>query len=149
MLTGQRPNRRDWVAAIGLGALLGLVFLGAGGRAGMRVVAANQGQAPAVTVEGTITVVMLGAVAGAAAGAIFALARALSPTRRWAQFLIFWGATLALMLRGLHPVTPFKALVFLPLMGIHGALLHLLWRRRPEKSGSDLSIAPAASTSKL
>ena len=130
MHPGQRPSRRDWVAAITLGAALGLVVLGVGSRVGMRVVALNEGQSPGFTFEGTMTVVFLGACAGAAAGAIFALARAVSPTRQWVQSLIFWGATLALMLRGLNPVTPFKAALFLPLMAVHGVLLHVLWRRR-------------------
>jgi hypothetical protein len=43
--------------------------------------------------------------------------------------LFFWGATVAIMLRGLHPVTPFRALVFLPLLLAHGVLLHAYWRR--------------------
>jgi len=81
-------------------------------------------------------VTLLGGCAGAAAGAIFVLARAIFPAWASVQHLLFWGATLALMLRGLHPVTPFKAAVFLPLLGVHGVLLHVLWRRTRDRSDS-------------
>ena len=59
MLPGQRPNRRDWIAAILTGAVLGLAFLGVGARIGMRVVALQSGQPGAFTPEGSIAVTPL------------------------------------------------------------------------------------------
>lgn len=39
MHTQNRPNRSDWIAGLAAGAALGLVYLGVGSRAGMRLVA--------------------------------------------------------------------------------------------------------------
>ena len=132
----QRPNRRDWIVAILTGAGLGLVFLGIGSRIGMRVVAVQAGQPGTFTLEGSIAVTLLGASAGAAVGAVFALSRALFPSLAWARFVFFWGVTVAIMLRGLNPVTPFKALVFLPLLVVHGVMLQLL-ANRELREGAD------------
>ena len=129
METRQRPSRRDWVAAIVAGTLIGLVIFGVGSRIGMRVIALDSGQLGSFSFEGSLTVVLLGGCAGAAAGAIFALSRALFPSRAWARHLLFWGATSALMLRGLNPVTWFRVAVFMPLLAVHGVLLYAYWRR--------------------
>ena len=95
----------------------------------MRVIALAADQAPIFTLEGSVAVILLGAATGAGIAAIFLLARVLLPRRRWARVSLFWAACLALMLRGLNPVTPLNASVFLPLLGLHGALLHLYWCR--------------------
>jgi len=129
MFPGERPSRRDWMAAIIAGAVLGLVFLGVGARIGMRMAATEAGQAGAFTIEGSLAVVLLGGCAGAVVGAIFAVSRTIFPTNAWARFLFFWGATVAIMLRGLNPVTPFRLIVFMPLLLVHGVLLHVYWRR--------------------
>jgi hypothetical protein len=44
----RRLSRRDWAAALALGAALGLVFFGGGGRLAMRAVALASDRAPAV-----------------------------------------------------------------------------------------------------
>src|SRR5687767_5588539 len=110
-----RPNRHDWLVGLAAGAILGLVLLGIGGRAGMRIVAVAAGQAPAFTIEGSIAVALLGALAGAVAAAIFLLARVLFPTKRSMRGALFWVIYGAIVLRGISPVTTLNAGIFLPL----------------------------------
>jgi len=59
--TPSRPNGRDWFNGIVAGVALGAVFLGLGGRAGMRIIAIVNDQAPLFSVEGSIAVLLLGA----------------------------------------------------------------------------------------
>jgi hypothetical protein len=109
--------------------LLGILFLGIGGRIGMRVIALVLGQAPGISVGGSLTVVFLGAAAGTAVGAIFLLARTLFPRRRIARVTFFWGVVGAIVVRGLNPLTTLTAAVFVPLFVAHGALLFAYWCR--------------------
>ena len=124
-----RPRRRDWLAGLAAGAALGLIVLGAGGRAGMRIIALAAGQPPAFTIEGTIAVVLLGGAAGAAVAVIFLLVRVMLPGRRWLRGTLFWLIVAAIALRGLRPVGALNASVFLPLFLVHGVTLHVLWCR--------------------
>ena len=126
----QRMSGRDWITGLLAGAALGAIFLGAGGRAGMRVVALSAARTPLFTLEGTLVVVLFGAIAGAVVAGIFLLARILFPTRRWLRGGFFWAVCVVLMLRGLSPLTLFTASLFLPLLGLHGTLLTLYWCRR-------------------
>ena len=125
----KRPNRRDWLVGLAAGASLGLVILGIGGRYGMRLIAVAAGQPPAFTIEGSIAVSLLGALAGAVAAAVFLLARVLFPTKRWMRGALFWVNYGAIVLRGLSPVTTLNAGIFLPLFLLHGILLQTFWYR--------------------
>ena len=125
----QRPNGRDWIVGLIAGTALGAIFLGAGGRAGMRLIALAQGAAGSFTVEGTLTVVGLGAVSGAIIALIFLVARVLFPSRRVPRVLFFWAVTLAIVLRGLNPLTVLNLAIFVPLFLAHGSLLNLYWCR--------------------
>jgi hypothetical protein len=129
MHTTRRLVARDWRTGIAAGAVLGLLFLGIGARAGMRLVALRIGQPAAFTIEGSIAVSLLGAVTGALLAVVFLLVRTVLPTNRWARGALFWAVCGALSLRGLSPVTRFNAAVFLPLFLLHGALLHAFWCR--------------------
>jgi hypothetical protein len=129
MHTLHRPDRRDWLAGISAGAILGLLFLGVGARAGMRLIALASGQAPLFTIEGSIAVSLLGAATGALVATIFLLVRTILPTHRWIRAALFWVVCGAIMLRGLRPVSVLNAGIFLPLFVMHGALLHAYWCR--------------------
>ena len=129
MHTQRRPRRRDWIAGLAAGASLGFVILGVGARAGMRIIAVASGQAPLFTIEGSIAVSLLGALTGAFVATVFLAVRTTFPTRRWVRAALFWAICGAIALRGLHPVTMLNAGVFLPLVLLHGVLLHTFWCR--------------------
>jgi hypothetical protein len=129
MHVSRRPHRHDWIAGLAAGASLGFVFLGVGGRVGMRAIALASDQAPSFTIEGSIAVCLLGAVTGAVVATVFLLVRTAFPTRRWTRGVLFWTVCGALVLRGLHPVTALNAAVFVPLFLLHGVLLHAFWCR--------------------
>jgi hypothetical protein len=125
----RRPNGADWGVGILVGAALGLILLGIGGRAGMRVMAVAMGQTPSLSLEGSLTVTAMGAAAGAAVAVIFLLARTLFPQRRALRVAFFWLLVAAIVVRGLNPVTPLAAVVFMPLFLAHGSLLFAYWCR--------------------
>src|SRR5687768_3692362 len=129
MNTSHRPGGRDWMVGLAAGALLGTAFLGVGGRAGMRLVAVAQGAAGGFTLGGSMTVVALGALSGAIVALIFLVARVLFPSRRAPRVVFFWAVTLAVVLRGLNPLTPLNLAIFVPLFLAHGSLLNLYWCR--------------------
>ena len=95
----------------------------------MRVMALAEGRPPAFTIDGSIAIVLLGAITGVVIAALFLLSRALFPAHRILRATLFWTITAALVARGLHPLTVFKAVVFGPLFLAHGALLNAYWCR--------------------
>jgi hypothetical protein len=123
------PGRRDWIAVVAAGAILGFFLLGVGARFGMRLIAMSIGQAPLFTIEGSIAVSLLGTLTGAFIATIFLVLRILLPTRRWMRLLIFCMLCGAIVLRGLRPVTAVNAGIFLPLFAMHAVLLHVFWCR--------------------
>lgn len=129
MTNHRRPNASDWGAGVIAGTALGAVILGVGGRAGMRVIAIAQGQAPSFSLEGSIVVVLLGAAAGAVVGVLFLLSRVASPRRRPLRVALFWVLVAAFVFRGLDPITTLNVAVFAPLFLLHGTLLFAYWCR--------------------
>jgi hypothetical protein len=125
------------VAAVGLGAVLGAIVLGGGGRVAMRVIAVNQGAPGAFSLGGTVTVVLLGVASGALGGAILMVSRWLFPARRWARVVLYWFALLLITLRGLRPLDPLPVELFVPLVVLCGAALHAVWAaaRTPRSAG--------------
>jgi hypothetical protein len=93
----------SWLGAALWGALLGLLLLGIGGRAVMRVIAVSAGTPPTATFEGTLTVLLAGTGSGAAAGIIYRVLVALLPQRRRLRDLAFLLVLAGLTLRGLRP----------------------------------------------
>lgn len=129
MTNGQRPTFQDWIAGIVVGTLLGTALLGVGGRIGMRVIGIAQGQPPGFSIGGSLTVVFLGAAAGAAIGAIFLLSRTIFPRHRALRVGFFWVVVAALVARGLNPVSVLNVSIFAPLFLAHGALMFAYWCR--------------------
>jgi hypothetical protein len=133
---GQRATRfaylfrSPWAFGPMLGIALGLPVLGGGGRIAMRVIAHATNVAPSFSIEGTITVLLMGAVSGAAGGLIYAVLARLLPTRQIARALAFAAVLILLTLRGTSPSTPVTLSLFLPVMLVYGTLFHVAWQRR-------------------
>ncbi|HUE79517.1 MAG TPA: hypothetical protein VMN38_07790 [Sphingomicrobium sp.] len=68
-----------------IGATLGALFLGVGGRIVMRLLAIMISRDPAFSIGGTFEVATYGAIVGSVSGAAFALCRPILPGRWWAQ----------------------------------------------------------------
>jgi hypothetical protein len=122
-------TRRDWAIGLMVGALLGLLLLGAGARVGMRIVARAIGQTPLFTIEGTVAITLLGALTGTAIGALFLLARLVLPGHRIIRLALFSAVCALIVLRGLRPLSVLNVGVFGPLFVLHAVLLHLYWCR--------------------
>jgi hypothetical protein len=126
---------RRWIRGPLLGALLGFPLLGGGGRLAMHAIAlTTPGAQRAVSVEGTITVLLAGLAAGLAGGAIYALLDRFLPGRRLARALVFALVLVLLTLRGLRPVQPLALALFLPLVLLYGALVERAWHARSRDS---------------
>jgi hypothetical protein len=103
----------------------------------MRVIANAQNQPAGFSVDGTMTVVFLGLVTGVAMAAIFLVCRILFPSRPWLRGAVFWIVCLALTLRGLNPVSVLTASVFIPLVLLDGALMHVFWQHLQRRGISE------------
>lgn len=121
---------KGWLAGLLLGALLGGLILGVGGRFAMRLIAvANSGRG-AFSIGGTVTVIALGALSGAAGALLLLGTNRFLGRHRLIGFLVFWAALLLLTLRGLRPLDPLRLALFLPLVGLFGGALQLLWSKK-------------------
>ena len=96
----------------------------------MRVIAHAANTAPGFSLGGTMTVVLMGAVSGAAGGVIYAVLARFVPTRVVLRALIFGVILVLLTLRGLSPATPLSLSLFLPLTLAYGAAVDYWYRRR-------------------
>jgi hypothetical protein len=108
-----------------IGAVLGLVILGAGGRLVMRLIAEQSGAPAILTVGGTITVVAAGLMAGAGGALLHAIVRSITrrfaPGYTWPRMTLF-GLLLALVtMRGLRGSPAQGAVWFWPLVGVYWA----------------------------
>ncbi|HJU68276.1 MAG TPA: hypothetical protein VJ650_08495 [Gemmatimonadaceae bacterium] len=132
----QRPTRAEhlarnpWVFDPVLGMVLGLPILGVGSRIAMRIIAHATNVAPSFSLGGTMTVVFLGIVSGAAGGLIYAVLARLLRDRPALRGVIFGIVLTLLTLRGASPFTPLTLSLFLPLTLLYGALLHFVHRLR-------------------
>lgn len=129
MHTPQRPTLRDFVAGAIIGAVLGTIILGVGGRIAMRIIGMLQGLPPGFSFGGTMTVVFLGLVSGVVGGLLLVFSRKLFPRSRIGRGAVYWGVLLLLTLKGLHPIDPLRLLVFLPVVAAFGATLLMVWCR--------------------
>jgi hypothetical protein len=66
---------RSILPSVVVGAVVGLIVLGVGGRILMRIIAHWEGRQPVLSPDGTLTVVTMGTIAGTAAGIIYGLLR--------------------------------------------------------------------------
>ena len=124
------PLRNPWIVDPLIGVAVGLPILGIGGRIAMRLIAHATSVAPSFSVGGTVTVLSLGALSGAAGGVIYAVLVRLLRHRAAVRVLVFALVLVLLTLRGASPFTPLTLSLFLPLTLLYGAALHLLHQRR-------------------
>lgn len=124
-----RVHSRQWLRALIFGIAIGTAVLGVGGRVDMRGIAMANGEAGGFSLGGSLPVVFLGAVSGAAGGLILALTHQFFSRRPWVRGLLFWTALLLLTLRGLDPLQPLTAAFFMPLVALYGILMEVAWKR--------------------
>lgn len=130
MLRPIGASRSPWTFDPLAGIALGLAILGIGGRIAMRVIAHATYAAPSFSLGGTMTVMLMGAVSGAAGGVIYAVLARFLADRAGIRAVLF-GVILALLtLRGTSPSTPLSLSLFLPLALLYGALLDYAHRRQ-------------------
>ncbi|MGH7467841.1 MAG: hypothetical protein ACRENP_07605 [Longimicrobiales bacterium] len=122
--------RRSLPVALCMGALVGALVLGMGGRVAMRVFALLDGLNPGLSLGGTVTVVFLGACAGAFGGGLLWLGRRAFPGSAVLRGLLFWGAMLLLTARVLNPLSVQRVILFAPLTLLYGGLIYRLWCQR-------------------
>ena len=122
--------RNPWVFDPLVGMALGLPILGVGSRIAMRIIAHATNVAPSFSLGGTMTVVSLGVVSGAAGGLIYAILVRVLRDRATLRAVIFGLVLSLLTLRGTSPFTPLTLSLFLPLTLLYGALLHFVHRLR-------------------
>ena len=125
-----RATQNPWVFGPVVGAVVGLPILGIGSRIAMRLVAVGTDRPGAFTVEGSLTVIFFGVVAGLAGGAIYAVLARFLPRRTAIRRIIFGVIIALLTLRGVSPATAFTLSLFLPLTVAYAILLDVIWRRR-------------------
>jgi hypothetical protein len=128
-----RPVAEPWLFGLLLGAGVGLVVLGVGGRIAMRAIALANNAPPGFSIGGTATVVFLGVVSGGGGGLLYALLCRLIPRRRILRSAVFGVALVLLTLRGLRPIQPLALEWFMPLALGYGAIVdvaYTVWDRR-------------------
>ena len=125
-----RLTWRDRLRDVAVGAGVGALVLGIGGRSAMRGIAILSGAPPSFSFGGSLRVVLLGALAGLVGGLILLGLRALLPKRWLIQTLLFYVIILLITLRGLRPIDAQRLMLFLPLVLAYGFLVRILTRRR-------------------
>lgn len=112
-----------------LGAAVGFVVLGIGGRLAMRGIAIATNTPPGFSIGGTATVVFLGLVSGIGGGLLYAILHRFIPRPRLVRSALFALSILLLTLRGLRPFPPLAIEWFVPLTLGYGAIVDVLYSR--------------------
>jgi hypothetical protein len=115
-----RPTGREWIVGVGAGALLGALILGIGGRVAMRGIALIQEWTPYFTLRGSVTVVVVGGLAGTGFALVLLALRAVGRLPGPAVWFIYWLVLAGISLRVLRPVDPDRLTVFPPLVIVFG-----------------------------
>jgi hypothetical protein len=116
------------------GTFLGLLILGIGGRLLMRVIAHMEGRIPAFTLDGSLTVVFAGTVAGAFSGLIYYLLRRFV-RNPWVRTVAFIAICELVSWRGVHGLLPVPQAMFMTLALFYLVIIDLLGRcYRPTSS---------------
>jgi hypothetical protein len=126
-----RPWLRHSLQTLAVGATLGLLVLGLGGRLAMAAIQVQASGDSNWSFGGTMTVILLGGVSGLAGAAIALVAEGITARLRaptWAQYLLLAVALLLVTMRGLRGTAPVGALYFYPLVALYAVLLALSWR---------------------
>ena len=126
----QQLPRRSLITAITLGAAVGAVFLGIGGRTAMRIFAILDGRDPGLSLGGSMTVVFMGAAWGMTGGVLLWLGRRWFRTSSAVRGVLFWIPLTLLYLLGLSPLTSESLIAFTPFFVLYGAVLYRVWCRR-------------------
>lgn len=138
-----RTAVEPWLVGLLVGASVGLVVLGVGGRITMRAIALANNTPPGFSFGGTATVVFLGLASGVGGGLLYALLYRLIPRRRLLRSALFGVALVLLTLRGLRPIQPLALEWFMPLALGYGAIVdvaYTVWdRRRTRASALDVA----------
>ena len=122
--------KRSLPTALLLGAAVGSVFLGVGGRVAMRIFALLTDRAPGWSFEGSLTVVFMGAVFGIIGGGLLWLGRRFFRTSPLARGALFWIPLSLLYLRVLSPLSTDSLIAFTPFVVLYGVVLYRIWCRR-------------------
>jgi hypothetical protein len=122
--------KRSLPTALALGAAVGAVFLGVGGRAAMRIFALLTDRAPGWSFGGTMTVVFFGAVFGTIGGLLLWLGRRFFKTTPLARGALFWIPLTLLYLWILSPLNGDSLIAFTPFVVLYGVVLYRIWCRR-------------------
>lgn len=128
-----RTAAEPWLFGLLLGAGVGLIVLGVGGRIAMRAIAVANRASPSFSIGGTATVVFLGVVSGVGGGLLYALLHRFVQRPRLVRTALFTIALVLLTLRGLRPIQPFALEWFMPLALGYGAIVDVAftrWARR-------------------
>jgi hypothetical protein len=119
-----RPSARALLTDALVGAVLGAVILGGGGRLAMRLIAITMSAPATLSIGGTLTVIGAGAFSGAAGALLYALSHAVgrfvAPGRARVGHLIFALLLGLVTVRGLHGTPPRAAVMFLPVVAAYG-----------------------------
>src|SRR3989442_12266945 len=97
-----------------LGAAIGALCLGLGGRLAMRGFALATARASAFTLRGTLNVMFAGAVAGSLGGGLFLVVGRFLPASIWLRGLVFARVGYDLAPPGLRPPRPLVFALFRP-----------------------------------
>jgi hypothetical protein len=122
--------RRSLPTAIALGAIVGAIFLGVGGRVAMRIFALLEGREPGWSLGGSMTVVFMGAAFGTLGGAMLWLGRRYFKRSPLARGALFWGLLTLLFLEGVTPLNTDSVVAFSPFFVAYGAVLYRIFCHR-------------------
>lgn len=122
-------GRASLLRSVVVATLLGTAIFGFAGRAAMRWYATLDYQPTYFTASGTLNVVLLAAIAGAATGLWLWLGHRLFGRVPWRGHLFFWVGLFLLTWRVLNPVSTQRVMVFAPLSLVHGVALSLAVRQ--------------------
>ena len=122
--------KRSLPTALLLGAMVGAVFLGVGGRIAMRIFAVLDGLPPGFSIGGTLPVILMGAEWGVLGGGLLWLGRRTFPASPMARGALFWIPLTLIFLRGLNPLSVDRLLAFTPFYLMYGAALYRVWCHR-------------------
>ena len=125
-----RLTWRDRLRDVAVGAGVGALVLGIGGRAAMRGIAILSGAPPSFSWGGSLRVVLLGSLAGLVGGLILLGLRTFLRNRWLIQTLLFYAIIVLITLRGLRPIDSQRLMLFLPIVLVYGFLVRTLTRRR-------------------
>lgn len=115
-----------------VGALVGFVVLGIGGRLMMRIIAHWEGRIPVFTPSGTFEIVMMGVIAGLAAGIVHGILQRLIP-RAWIEIVAFLVFCILFTLYGVKDILPRPKILFVAITLVYVILVEIITRQRARK----------------